>query len=178
MKNTLFAFICLIAAAGPLWAQKARNMRADNTEVITSTMNVEGKVRIDGTQAVDKRAGLSKYFSKYLWDKGKTAIYPGLNTRKTRATAKPSGASGADLKRKEAEPEKPEERNEKRGEKLRDPGEALYNEKKARRKNDTKKNAAIIDIMRDSDGNNNGVKQLKTGEKSVKELRQAPECEF
>jgi hypothetical protein len=77
MKNTLFAMVCLLVTASPLWAQKAGSVGAG--VVLGNPTGVTGKVWIDGRQAVDVGLGYSTelaVYGDYLWHEWKTLPQP------------------------------------------------------------------------------------------------------
>ena len=91
MKKTLLAFVCLVAAASPLWAQKAGD--AGVGVILGNPTGVTGKVFLDGSQAVDLGLGVSTHFTAYGdylchgWNvlpqpaEGKLPVYIGLGAQ-------------------------------------------------------------------------------------------------
>jgi hypothetical protein len=91
MKNTLFALVCLVAAASPVWAQKAGDLGAG--VIVGNPTGVTGKVWVNGTQAVDAGLGVSTHlaaYGDYLWHswkalpqptQGKLPVYFGLGAQ-------------------------------------------------------------------------------------------------
>jgi hypothetical protein len=77
MKKTLLAFVCLLAVAGPAWAQKTGDIGAG--VVIGNPTGVTGKIWLDDSQAVDAGLGVSTHlavYGDYLWHSWKVLPQP------------------------------------------------------------------------------------------------------
>ena len=90
-KNILFALVCLLAAASPVWAQKAGDTGVG--VVLGAPTGMTGKMWLDGTKAIDIglgwHSGLTIY-GDYLWHawdvlpkppEGKMPVYLGLGAQ-------------------------------------------------------------------------------------------------
>ena len=68
MKNILLALVCLVAAANPLWAQKAGDLGAG--AMLGNPTGVTGKLWLSEAHALDAGLGVSTHFTAYadyLW---------------------------------------------------------------------------------------------------------------
>ena len=91
MKIAWLAFACLLAAAGPVRAQKAGDVGVG--VILGNPTGVTGKAWIDGSQAVDAGLGFSTRlaaYGDYLWhswtalpqpSEGKLPLYLGLGAQ-------------------------------------------------------------------------------------------------
>jgi hypothetical protein len=91
MKIALLAFVCLAAAAGPVWAQKAGDAGAG--VILGNPTGATGKLWVTDTQALDAGLGVSNHFTAYadyLWHgwtvlpqpaQGRLPVYLGLGAQ-------------------------------------------------------------------------------------------------
>ncbi len=91
MKRSLFALICLVSAAGSVWAQQAGDIGAG--VVVGNPTALTGKIWLDSARAVDAGVGFSSHlavYGDYLWHswtvlpqpaQGKLPVYLGLGAQ-------------------------------------------------------------------------------------------------